>query len=588
MRTIPTPHASMLLTGIVTVMLLASPSLAVSAGAAATGSVSNAHNPVVGPLNRARVPAGLTLGSASARPSGLPSKAQQIKVLTAALVKMRQNFKKDQTFEPGPVDIFDYNIGALWKQGIDGAGTTVAVIEGWSLPGIGKAVAAEDKVLGLPNPKIETIFPSGNGKLPKKCPPGMVKLGTYGSCPAWGGELELDVLSVHLMAPYAKIVISVTPADSQITDDAASQVAPPEMMEALERISSQHLANVISISDGSGESTYGHGAEEITAQEPGELAAASAGIPVLVGTGDCDLQQALPELNAPCTKVTPGPDTSTFDDSPWVTAMGGTLTNLSAQGKRLGPDPVWNYGPFGAPFGEGAGYSAVFPRPWYQDGVASITGSTMRSVPDISMDSADGTSEAGPLMAGVLALATQLNHGNVGPINPVLYGVLGPAGAADGVLDVVSGNNSVYNSKGKVTIPGFVATTGFDVASGWGTINAAKFVPSLVTATQAASEDAGVRGLAQADLTALRNHSITLSATTIGAGGTSFLLAGDFLPEHPVSLRIDGRLIATIKASDLGTVAYLIDPAKLKLSAGRHSISLGSLLLGEKSSFTTT
>jgi hypothetical protein len=35
------------------------------------------------------------------------------------------------------------------------------------------------------------------------------------------------VLSAHLMAPYAKIVISVTPADSQITDDAASQVAPP-------------------------------------------------------------------------------------------------------------------------------------------------------------------------------------------------------------------------------------------------------------------------------------------------------------------------------------------------------------------------
>lgn len=32
------------------------------------------------------------------------------------------------------------------------------------------------------------------------------------------------------------------------------------------------------------------------------------------------------------------------------------------------------------------------------------------------------------------------------------------------------------------------------------------------------------------------------------------------------------------KASDLGTVAYLIDPAGRKLPAGHHSISLGSAL----------
>ncbi len=40
------------------------------------------------------------------------------------------------------------------------------------------------------------------------------------------------------MAPYAKILITVAPADSEITDDAASQVAPPEMMQAVEYVSS--------------------------------------------------------------------------------------------------------------------------------------------------------------------------------------------------------------------------------------------------------------------------------------------------------------------------------------------------------------
>jgi hypothetical protein len=154
---------------------------------------------------------------------------------------MHRTFSKHRFDTPGRQDIFDYQIGDLWKRDIDGFETTVAVIEG--------------------------------------------------------------------------------------------QVAPPEMMRALEYVSSRRLANAISISDGTGESTCSHGREEITAQDPGELAAA---------------------------------------------------------------------------------------------------------VPDITMDAQDGTSEAAPLFAGVLALATQLNHADVGPVNPALYGILGPAGARAGITDVVS------------------------------------------------------------------------------------------------------------------------------------------------------
>jgi subtilase family serine protease len=179
-----------------------------------------------------------------------------------------------------------------------GAGTTIAVIEGWDLTGIAAIVASYDEQLGLPNPQIQTIYPAG--KLAAKCPPGMVKLGSYGSCDAWGGELALDVVTAHLIAPYAKILISATPADTQVTDDAASQVAPPEMMKALETISRQHLANVISISDGTSESTYSYGSAEILAQDPGELTAAAAGIPVLVATGDCGVVQNLAVANGQC------------------------------------------------------------------------------------------------------------------------------------------------------------------------------------------------------------------------------------------------------------------------------------------------
>jgi subtilase family serine protease len=501
-------------------------------------------------------------------------------VLTAVLKKMRDNYKSFAQDTPGPQDIFDYNIGQLWRRGIDGAGTTVAVIEGWDFPQIGQEVAGFDKTFGLPNPQIKTIFPAG--KLPATCPPGMVKLGSFGSCSAWQGELALDVLSVHLIAPYAKIVISATPADTQETDDTASQVAPPEMMKALETIARGHLANVISISDGIGEAAYSSGKPEITAQDPGELAAAAAGIPVLVASGDCGPVQNLPVANSQCGSASAEPDTAAWDDSPWVTAVGGSVPNFTSTGQRAGSDPVWDVG---GEFAEGAGYSSVFPRPSYQDGVARITGSRQRSVPDITMDAQDGTSEAAPLLNGVLALATQVNHGNVGPINPVLYRVLGPRGARDGIADVVNGNDDVPIAGQKATL-GFSAAKGFDVASGWGTVNAAKFVPSLAAATQAARQDAAVRRQAQDQLNAL-GRRITLSVRSIPSGGSSYLLATGYLPGHPVQLSIDGQAVGTIQATTLGTVTYIISPATLKLAAGRHVLKLSSLLLTSTKTFTS-
>jgi hypothetical protein len=562
-----------------------------SAGAGTTGQgIASPGRPTGIPAGgrplRARV-TGDTIHGTGARPTagpsaaGLPSKKGQIKVLTAVLKKMHTDYAKFADFTPGPADIFDYNIGSLWRRGIDGAGTTIAVLEGWDFPKIRSEVAQFDQVFGLPDPSIKTIFP--NGKLPAKCPRGMVILGSYGSCSAWQGELELDVITAHLIAPYAKIVISATPADSEINGDPASNVAMPEMMKALESISRRHLANVISISDGTGETTYSEGQAEITAQNPGELTAAAAGIPVLVGTGDCGVVQNLAVANAQCNNVSATPDTAAWDDSPWVTAVGGSVPNVNGAGNKAGPDPLWHDGIFS----EGAGYSSVFARPVYQNGVKSITRSPMRSVPDITMDAQDGTSESTPMLAGVLALATQVNRGNVGPINPVLYQVLGPQGSKAGIADVVSGNNNAENSSGQVTVRGFTARKGFDVASGWGTINAARFVPGLVAATKARHQDKAVRKQAMTALTGLRG-GMRLSATQVPRGGTSYLLGGGFLPSHPVTLAIDGKTVATLTANTLGTVTYMIDPAGLKLPAGRHTVTLTGMLLRQAGHFRSS
>jgi subtilase family serine protease len=522
-----------------------------------------------------------------AAPSPGLSKSQRIQVLTRALMVTRRDYRTLGTERPGPADVLDYQVGDLWKHGIDGTGTTIAVIEGWNpIPILAGYIANRDKPFGLPNPQIKTIYPTGRHRLPATCPAGMAKLPHYGTCHGWGVEAAFDVLCVHMMAPYAKILIVVAPPDSETTGDAASQVAPPEFMQAVEYLSVHHLANVISISDGTAESTYSHGPEEIRAQDPGELTAAAAGIPVLVATGDTGAAQHLAvgvQPGQPVTSyTTAGRATAAWDDSPWVTAVGGSIPHLSATGKRLGPDPVWNPSPLppptGDPEGEGAGFSAVYTRPGYQNSVAAVTRSAWRSVPDITMDASGGTSEAAPLLAGVLALATQLNHGkNVGPVNNALYRVLGPAGLKDGIADVVSGNNTLFVN-GKVYVRGFTAARGFDVASGWGTIRASTFAPALARATQAAHQDAAVRAQARAALTRLE-HREQFSTSHVGQGGTTLLTGNGFLPGYPVRLDIDGHTIATLHADGHSSVSYRIKPSALGLPPGRHVVDLASMLI---------
>jgi subtilase family serine protease len=508
--------------------------------------------------------------SATQSPTVKPN-PDHVKTLSAALANMTANYPMFARQTPGPQDVFDYNLGDLWLKGVDGSGTTIGLIEGWENPDINTVIHNFDARYGLPDPDIQTIFPAG--PLPATCPAGMVALQSYGSCDAWMGELDLDVEAAHLIAPYAKILISASPADSEITDATPFQVAMPELMKSVEFISSHHLADSMSISDGTGEATYDNLAQ-IHSQDPGPLTAAANGVPVIVATGDCGVVQNLAVANAQCGTTTTGPDTAAWDDSPWVTAMGGSIPNVSkTDGSKLGPDPVWHSGIFS----EGAGFSSVYARPDFQNRVKSVTGSSMRSVPDITMDAQDGTSESAPEFAGILALAAQLNRGSVGDVNDALYNELGPKGTKAGITDVVTGDNST------ATVPGFTAGNGFDVATGWGSLDASKFVPSLVDAVRGQHGNSPQRQAAAA-LSDLQ-HNVRLTSADVPAGGTSYLLAGGFIPAHPVTLSVDGTTVATLTANNLGEVTSQLDPAAMTLAAGRHTVTLHSLLIDETTSF---
>jgi subtilase family serine protease len=188
---------------------------------------------------------------------------------------------------------------------------------------------------------------------------------------------------------------------------------------------------------------------------------------------------------------------------PLVTSVGGTQLHLDAKGNRTAPDNVWNdQALFDGAAAGGGGRSHVFPRPPYQNGV-SQTVHGRRGTPDISMSAAvdggvlvnigftggdgitpgyyifGGTSEATPEFAGVVAIADQFAHHRLGLLNPALYQLARKH--APGIVDITAGNNTVtFTQEGQAfTVPGFQAVPSYDMASGLGTVDAAKLVHEL-------------------------------------------------------------------------------------------------------------
>ena len=168
---------------------------------------------------------------------------------------------------------------------------------------------------------------------------------------------------------------------------------------------------------------------------------------------------------------------------PLVTAVGGDVVQAGPSGQRLRPDTV-----AGGLNATGAGRSALFPRPAYQDQVSGVVGDH-RGVADVSMDcamwvyaqiphdpqapgwfSVCGSSLAAPMFAGIAALADQAAGHPLGLLNPLLYRLHGPR---DGVLDVTNGNDTDDG------VRGFPGRPGYDLPSGIGTVGSA---PAFVSA----------------------------------------------------------------------------------------------------------
>lgn len=417
-----------------------------------------------------------------------------------------------------------YNLAPLFARGVQGQGQTIVIVDAFGSPSIASDLKTFDAQMHLPNPpSFNVITPEGPiTTTPKTCT-STYKPGGPDLCSdyyGWTDETSLDVEWSHAMAPKANILLVETPMT-----ETEGIYGLPQMMAAENYVINHHLGDVITQSFGAAENTF-TSPGQIYSLRSAYLNAARHGVTVLASSGD---QGSTDDICVPssgcanpnnvvCCSSKPSIDWPSSD--PLVTGVGGTQLHLNAKGNRTAPDSVWNdqsstvgvTGPVYTWGSSGGGHSTVFRRPWYQNGVAGTVGGS-RGTPDISMSAAvngavdfydttdpgvggwgivGGTSEASPLFSGIVALADQVAGHSLGNLNPALY-ALAQYKKHNGIVPISQGSNtytfclaadvqsnsSCASSSDLVTVPGATANGAYNDATGWGTVNAAAFVPAL-------------------------------------------------------------------------------------------------------------
>ena len=379
-----------------------------------------------------------------------------------------------------------YGIQPLLDRGIDGRGVTVALPEeaesGPARPqpvsGLLQAVtdlrqdlADFDSRFGLPPARIQVI----------------TALAGSSASPWLAGVEEVeDTELVHAVAPDATIrEILVDPADVSTPAKFAATWATAVRIAARngEVISQSGIGQDFNLGEDSWTS-----AEVGTMNSALEYAAARH-VTVVVASGD---EGVIGEGS-----TTPVKEVILPTSDPLVLAAGGTILTANPVTGAYISETAWSTpGQPPQPGASGGGFSRLFARPAYQDGVPGI-GAT-RGMPDVAADGsgstgmalafsapgggyeligAGGTSAAAPFWAGLIALADQEAGHPLGFVNPAIYRIARSPLYHKAFHDITTGNNTVVLNG--VTITGYQAGPGWDPVTGWGTPDAQVLIPLL-------------------------------------------------------------------------------------------------------------
>jgi subtilase family serine protease len=368
----------------------------------------------------------------------------------------------------------------LLDAGISGRGETVVLAEFAATAATGppkvtdirQDLADFDSRFALPPARIQVIT-------------------TLAGSPAspWRAGIEevVDTEMVHAVAPDATIrELLVAPADVSTPAKEAATFAMQVRIAVPD-------ADVISLSGAYGEHSATP-AEAATINSALEYSAAQH-VTFVAASGDGGAISDLGKFGS----TTPDKEVSLPASDPLVLAVGGTSLTANPVTGTYVSETALNTLPEvidGHSQGSGGGFSHLFARPSYQDGVPGI-GAT-RGVPDVAADgsslrdmafafaapggayallSEGGTSVATPFWAGLIALADQEAGHPLGFVNPAIYGIARGPLYHEAFHDVTRGTNTVVVNG--ATITGYQAGAGWDPVTGWGSPDARALVPLL-------------------------------------------------------------------------------------------------------------
>jgi subtilase family serine protease len=387
-----------------------------------------------------------------------------------------------------------YGLTSVLDSGITGKGETIAIINSFGSPTALDDLKKFDKDYGLPDPpSFEQIAPIGSVPFDRTNIPQIQA----------AMETSMDVQWSHAMAPDADIVVLTSPVDQF-----NGVTGLPEFLQ-LDEYAINHHYRIISQSWAASEHSlftpegkkvlndFNNFYKQAVEEEDATFFSAS-GDNGSVGGDENGKPYSFPDVSFPAS-------------SPWATAVGGTTLSTDADGNYQS-EKVWKHGsttstvlPASA---SGGGISQYFDIPDYQK--ANLPQSVLetlkghRGVPDVSAvadsdtgvpiymgfldgvqdlsgngyyNMGGGTSLSTPLWAGFLADASQYAGHPISHLNNKLYQLGQDKETYARVFhDITVGDNVAWSS-----VPGYEATEGWDLTTGWGTPIADKLFAYLAS-----------------------------------------------------------------------------------------------------------
>jgi len=387
-------------------------------------------------------------------------------------------------------DLFrvEYGTQALLDSGIDGRGETVTlldaappgpsasacpppctIVNGPATSDIRRDLAAFDSEFRLSAARIEVVTSLADPASPWQV----------------NDQEAADAEIVHTVAPAATLRLVLLPSNAM--DSAATATAG--MIAGLRlAVSGTDVASI----------GFGLGEHFFTTAQAAEMHSILAGaeahhVTVIAGSGDNGgfsdtwwFGTAVKEVSLPAS-------------DPLVLAAGGTTFTGNLSAGAYIRETAWNSqnGSFSESLGaSGGGFSHLYARPAYQDGVPGI--SAMRGVPDVagdadqqggwvallttggktSISSYSGTGAAAALWAGLMALADQYAHHDLGFVNPAIYRIARSPSYHQAFHDITTGSN-IQTLAYPAGTAGYQAGPGWDPVTGWGSPDAQVLIPLL-------------------------------------------------------------------------------------------------------------